>query len=106
MISSTRAGCGARVPECVPLPAWLEDQVAGCAEHHLVAEQNADIACEHESELVFSGVPMQRGGQFRGGIGCSTSENVAAGVTGIDHETNAHRTELTDLPLLGFENAH
>jgi hypothetical protein len=28
-----------------------------------------------------------------------------AGVARIDHETNSHRAELTDIPLLGSKNA-
>src|SRR5215213_8745546 len=39
---------GACVPEGVPLAPGLEDQVARCTEHDLIAEHDADRTCEHE----------------------------------------------------------
>src|SRR5579875_315586 len=57
--------CGliAVVPECVPLAARLEDEVARFAAQHLIPQQRTDPSFDHEAVLILAAVAMKRGRQ-------------------------------------------
>jgi hypothetical protein len=75
-----------RVPEGVPLPAGLEDQVPRLGDDLPVAQQLPKLALEHVAVLVLTGVVVQRAGQHARWQGVPDDREPAAGIGAVDHE--------------------
>jgi hypothetical protein len=93
-------GFVARVPERVPLVAWLEDQVARRSDDDVVAEQSADAAFEHVAVLVLTEMTVQRSSERTRRHRMLDQREAAARLVGVDHEPDADAAEESGLAVL------
>src|SRR5918999_3074579 len=92
-------GLVAGVPEGVPLVARLEDQVAGAADHDLVAKQRADAALEHVAVLVLAEVAVQGRRERPRRHRVLHEREPLVGLGPIDHEPDADASEEPGLAV-------
>jgi hypothetical protein len=76
----------ASVPEGVPLPAGLEDEIAGVGHDLMVAQQRSHPALEHVAVFILAAVQVQRGGQDVRRQAVLDQREAAARVLAVDHE--------------------
>src|SRR4029453_4679045 len=87
-----------RVPERVPLVAGLEHQIPWVGDQHFVTEKRAHPALEHVAVLVFTRVPVQRGGQSAGGHRMLDQRESLARLRPADNEPAADHEPGADAP--------
>jgi hypothetical protein len=96
----------AGVPEGVPLVARLEEQVARAGDDHLVAQQGADLALEHEAVLVLAQVAVQRRGQRARRHRVLDEREAALGLVAVDHEAHADHPQRAALAVGRPDDLH
>jgi len=85
----------------VPLIAWLERQVAGLGEDHLVAEQRAEGAFQDEAVLVLVVVAVHRSGQMPERYRVLDQGEPAARFLARDHQPGPAPAEIDVQPVAG-----
>jgi len=66
--------------------AGLEDQIAGLGEDLFLPQQRPQLALEHETVLILSGMAVQRTGQYVRRHGVLDEREAAARFLAVDHE--------------------
>ena len=94
------AGRVAGVPEGVPLVARLVDEVAGAGLDHVVAQQGAHPALEHEAVLVLAVVAVKRCRERPRGHRVLDEREALVGLRAVDHEPHADAAQESRLPVL------
>ena len=91
----------AGVPERVPLVARLEDEIAGAADHDVIAQQRTDTSLEDVAVLVLARVPMHRRSQRARRHGVFDEREPTPGLLAIDHEPNPDAPQEARLAVPG-----
>jgi len=93
------------VPERVPLPARLEDEVADIGEHDVVAELRAHATLDDVAVLVLVRVPVQRRAQPARRDRVLDKREASAGLGAPDHESHAEGGEVDTRAVGGADEA-
>ena len=95
----------ARVPECVPLVAGFEHQVAHLGVDHVVVELRSESALDHIAVLVLTAVTVKRRAQVMGRYRVLDHGEATPGLLTPDHEPHAASAKIPCLTILRADDA-
>jgi hypothetical protein len=95
----------ARIPEGMPLIAWLEDQVASIAENNLSTQISANPPFNYKTVFIFVPMPMQRRRERPRFHRMFHERKAAARVIPINHKSDPSGTKVAGFTVLRLQNS-